>query len=58
MIIRPAANYIPTIFPKLLQVAQNPTIRPRFFFGNQCPIIPMNVGGRIELNVPIRIETK
>jgi hypothetical protein len=56
--INNAASYIPAILPKLLQVAQSPTIKPLFFLGNQLPIIAMKHGSRKALNTPMKIYTK
>ena len=57
-VMRPAAIYMPMILPVLLQEIQKPIRNPLFFFPNQFPKIPINVGGRIELAPPIMMFTK
>ena len=49
---------MPTIFPKLLQVAQRPIMRPLFFLENQADKIATKVGNATELNIPIKPKTK
>ena len=52
-----AASWMPTIFPKLLHVAHNPTNKPLFFFGIQFAIIDTKVGNATELKIPINPNT-
>jgi hypothetical protein len=51
-----AAAWIPTMFPKLLHVAQSPTMNPRVFLGNQFPLIDMKHGRRKALNMPMKLR--
>ena len=52
-----AESWIPTIFPKLLAVAQNPIKVPLFFLGNQLLRIETKLGNRAELKTPRKANT-
>ena len=54
---RKAANYIPTIFPILLQDAHKQIINPLSFFGIQAESIEMKLGNATELKIPINENT-
>ena len=56
-VISAEANCIPIILPTFGQVAQSPTRKPLFFFGNQFDIIDMYAGKHNEVKSPINIES-